>query len=172
MSIMHDEENGFSLSEIFAVVCAGIVLLLIGYLLFHNPPTAKLPSSSSTIAPPTGSSSAYAVLAPATVAPKVPECTQALVFSSDGNSGPIQCSNGYLNATEWNALYTLEPSVLGLGPSATAGQVQAALCADVHANLSNPIEETSYKIASLYYGWSFSTDPSAVINNGTCVGNG
>lgn len=33
----------------------------------------------------------------------------------------------------------------------------------------NPIEENAYRIAGIYHGRHFNTDPSAVLRDGTCV---
>lgn len=161
---------GFTVVEIAFVLVVLIGLCLSGYFLFSsdhktNNTTRPGGSTSST----TSASSAYAVLAPASVPSKAAECNQQISFSSNGDSGPIICSNGDLNVLEWNALAALEPKVMTLGYSATTAQVQSALCADVQANIANPIEQTTYQIAALYYGWSFTTNPTAVITNGTCM---
>jgi len=108
------------------------------------------------------------ILTPAPVASKVALCAQTISYSADGVPGPIQCTNGDLNSSTWKALAALEPKVLALGYSPTAAQVQANLCSDVAANISNPIELAVYQISSLYYGWSFSSNPSAVLSNGSC----
>ena len=109
------------------------------------------------------------MLSPATVPSKTAECSQSVTYASNGVPGPVQCSNGELNSTEWNALAALEPSILKLGSNVNAGQVQSALCNDVATNISNPIELTVYQIARLYYGWNFSNNPSVVLTNGTCT---
>jgi hypothetical protein len=115
------------------------------------------------------------VLSPATVAPKIAECSQKLTYASNGDSSPIQCSNGDLNVLEWNALSALEPSVMTLGYNATESQVESALCSDAgdsdsdaNTNASNIIETTTYQISALYYGWNFSSNPAAELSNGTC----
>jgi len=134
----------------------------------NNKHPSPLPSSNSTKQRTTSATNLYAVLVPATVASKSAECTQTISYASNGVPGPVQCSNGDLNATDWAALAALEPQVLTLGYGASSSQVQSALCSDVQSNISNPIEETIYQIAVLYYGWNFSSDPSVVISNGTC----
>ena len=140
-----------------------------GLLLYKHEYKASTTQSQplSTQATPVVNS-AYAVLSPATVPSKTVECAQSITYAGNGVPGPVQCSNGGLNSTDWNALAALEPSSLKLGYNANPSQVQTALCNDVSANISNPIELTVYQIASLYYGWSFSTNPSVVLTNGTC----
>lgn len=167
---LNQNNSGFSAVEISFVLVILIGLCLSGYLLFSNThKTNNQASSDSSTASSTNSTSPYAVLPPATVVSKIAECRQQIVFSSNGDSGPITCSNGDLNITEWNGLAALEPSIMTLGYTASVTQVESALCADVGANISNPIEVTNYQISALYYGWNFSSNPSIVITNGSCV---
>jgi hypothetical protein len=170
----------------FEVVTLMVVVLVIGafaaHFITHRTHTTTNSGSGSTTAS-TGASSTtapssapvYTILPPATVPSKTAECTQAISFASNGNSGPVTCSNGNLNVTEWNALSGIEPTVMTLGYSPTAAQVQSALCSDANAsdsdaNTSNShaIEATVYQISALYYGWNFSPSPTAVLSNGTC----
>lgn len=163
--------NGYTITEAVVAIVVAAILLFIGYLVLNNPSHS---SSTTSLSKNITSQSQYPrttnnkVLSPATVPSRVPECSQPISYSSIGVPEPYQCSNGYLNATEWQALAALEPSVLALGYNATANQVQSALCSDVKANISNHIEEIVYQIASLYYGWHFNTNPEVVILNGTC----
>jgi hypothetical protein len=170
---LKQNSSGFSLLEITFVLVVLIGLCLSGYSLLsgNNKNNIKAGSGSSTISTSnsTSSISQYAVLTPATVSSKTAECSQQIIFSSNGDSGPITCSNGGLNILEWNGLAALEPKVMTLGYDATSSQVQSALCADVQANISNPIELTTYQISALYYGWNFASNPSNVIANGICV---
>lgn len=158
-------DSGFSVIELVFILVILIVLVLVGYILLDRgsktTPTLT-PSSTSPTSNP------YAVLSPATVPSKTAECTQQLSFNSDGSSGPYQCANGDLNATEWKALSALEPKVMTLGYSATAAQVQATICSDTNANLSNAIETNAYNISALYYGWSFNPSPTSVLADGSC----
>jgi len=162
--------KGFGAVEIVLVLVVIAGLCLSGYFLINgNHKTNNLTTSSAANTPTNQGSNAYGVLSPATVPSKTAECTQQISFSGNGNSGPITCNTGGLNVTEWNSLAALEPKVMTLGYTATTAQIQSALCADVHENISNAIEETNYQIAALYYGWNFSSNPNAVITNGTCV---
>jgi hypothetical protein len=56
---------------------------------------------------------------------------------------------------------------MSIGPDATPGQVQTALCADLRTS-TIPIETSVYRISALYYGWSFGIDPTDVLTNGGC----
>ena len=164
-----------TLTSLVVVLLFGIGLL--SYHLFHEGDQSNISNTKfgSVAAPaetaPSSNAPAnpYVALSPATVPSKAPECSQQITYSASGVVSPLTCTNGDLNVLAWNSLATLEPSVMSLGYGASSSQVQAALCSDVHANISNPIEEVSYQISALYYGWNFTTNPSAVINNGTCV---
>jgi hypothetical protein len=160
----------------FLIALALGILFL--FVLTRHPKTINNSNASSqntTSSASTSSTDLYATLSPATVPSKVPECNQQITFESTGNPAPITCANGYLNTQAWSALATLEPSVLTLGYNATSSQVQSALCADYEAGKSdantndfNVIEGSAYQIATLYYGWNFSTNPAKVLSNGIC----
>lgn len=114
--------------------------------------------SSKQVTPGT---SAYLTLAPATVEPKTAECSTPITVSNDADSGPIKCSNGDLNVTEWQYLYkTTNLSVMKLGYNATESQVDSAVCADTHGTTNDgatlPIEGTALSISTLYYRWTSS----------------
>jgi hypothetical protein len=154
-----------------------ITMALVSFMIFHHlHQNQNGTGSANTTSTAAGlSTNPYATLSPATVESKKAECSQAVTFASDGNSTPITCSNGDLNVTEWNALATLEPTVLSLGYNATVAQVQTALCNDVNltrsdANTDNAtvIEATVYQIAALYYGWNFTTNPTTVLGTSNC----
>ncbi|HUD81266.1 MAG TPA: hypothetical protein VMR08_01390 [Patescibacteria group bacterium] len=172
--------RGFALVGALIAIILAVALGVTAYLVFHGshqktnqPATPAVPA----ITQPAVSSNtpSYAVLSPATVPSKTPECSQKLTYSGNGDSEPVQCANSDLNVTEWNALAALEPTVMTLGYDASSAQVQSALCtdardssSDANTNFSNIIEQTTYQIAALYYGWNFSSDPSVVLTNGTC----
>jgi hypothetical protein len=92
----------------------------------------------------------------------VDECSQTLTFSNDGNFSPLVCGNGQsLNALAWKAAAPDSPQVMGLGPSATAPQVSAALCADLTRS-TIPIEQSAYALAAMYYGWNLGFTPHSI----------
>lgn len=168
---------GFASLEMIFVVLVLLVVGVAGYFVVHELHSSPVTPSASTKSAqtPSAATNSYAVLSPATVASKVPECTTPISFQTNGNSGPIQCTNGDLNATEWSALSALEPTVMSLGYGATQAQVQAALCSDATASNSDAntknsfiVEGTVYQISALYYGWNFPSNPSAVLSNGSC----
>jgi hypothetical protein len=137
-----------------------------------TPPTSTAPKTlppttvSPTTTPPTAAVTRQ-VLPPATVPPKVDECTQQLTFGADGNVGPISCADGDLNLLAWEQFAPGNPLVMSLGPYATPTEVQTALCADLRTS-TIPIETSTYEISALYYGWSFGVDPSQILLNGGC----
>ena len=157
---------------------AMVLEILLLFALTRYPKTtnnSNVSSQNTTSSVSNTSTDLYATLSPATVPSKAPECSQQITFETTGNPSPITCANGYLNTLAWDALATLEPSILTLGYNANPSQVQAALCADYKAGKSdantndfNVIEGSAYQIATLYYGWSFSTNPAIVLSNGTC----
>lgn len=163
------KDKGFGITELLIAVAILAIIVVGGLLVYKHENKAPAGQSHTVNAQTTSvANSAYAVLSPATVPSKTMECSLGITYAGNGVPGPVQCSNGDLNSTEWNALAALEPSVLMLGYNVNASQVQTALCNDVSANISNPIELTVYQIASLYYGWNFSSNPSVVLTNGTC----
>jgi hypothetical protein len=95
----------------------------LGPLLNPTGPASSIGASAQTL---------RTVLLPATSAPVVNECLQALVYSSAG-PGPITCANGDLNVNAWNALdqyYDL--GVMALPRTADLSAVRGTMCRDVH----------------------------------------
>lgn len=170
MSKLYDNDFGYSLIKTIIIVFLIIVVVAIAYIAVYNNNQTYNNTSTTSETSSVGTNT-FKILPPATVPSKAAECSQQVTYYSDGTSGPVKCSNGNLNDLEWNSLSALEPKIFQLGYSATTTQIQTALCADVHANIKNNIEEVNYQMASLYYGWNFSSNPSAVISNGTCVNN-
>jgi hypothetical protein len=156
-----------------------LLVVAVSYLVLHHFIDGGLTASSTTnnsassAAAPVANT--YTTLSPATVPSKAAECSTAISFDAQGVPSPLTCADGDLNVQAWDSLATLEPTLLNLGYSATATQAQSAMCADVNATLSDAntknsivVEDTVYKIAALYYGWSFATDPTAALTNGSC----
>ncbi len=178
---LSNNTEGFSTLEIVVAIFVFIILLSIAHLLLHHKPS-KTPSSSTsnsvtnqTTTPTPAPRNPYSTLSLANVPSKTPECTAALTYGSNGDPQPVQCPNGDLNVTEWNALAALEPTVMTLGYGASEAQVQTAICNDANAadedssaSSSNAIEVSVYQISALYYGWDFSSNPSVVLTNGSC----
>jgi hypothetical protein len=173
-----NKQDGFGIYELVVGIVIAVIFVGLVYVVFVRHTGSKTDKSSTLNTSSSGSSSSsspYAVLSPASVASKAAECAQAITYSTNGSPTPIQCSNGDLNKTAWQALSALEPSVMGLGYAASVAQVQTAICNDANAadedssaSTSNAIEMSVYQISKLYYGWDFSSDPSQVLQNGTC----
>lgn len=100
------------------------------------------------------------ILIPATVGSKVNECTSQLMFAVDGTAGPLKCANGGLNALAWQYYAKFNLQIMAAGPNATPGQVQVAMCTDLHGNNTTvPKEQQAYQLAARYYGWQFAFTP-------------
>jgi hypothetical protein len=99
------------------------------------------------------------VLAPASDLPVANLCSKPIAITADGNAQPLTCSSGGLNVRAWQYYATISASVLGLGLNPTEGQVESAICDDLKHNHATRTEETSgYRLARLYYGWTFNID--------------
>ena len=90
-------------------------------------------------------------------------CTTAIVVSADGNATPLLCKsgalNGALNVQAWRFYAGVSASVLGIGLNPTQGQVESAICDDLKRNhATRPEEASGYKLATVYYGWTFNID--------------
>jgi hypothetical protein len=106
---------------------------------------------------------AQQVLAPATDPPVGNLCTTPITATADGNATPLLCHSGAVNVQAWRFYANVSASILGLGLNPTPGQVQGAICDDLaHNHATRPQEASGYRLASAYYGWSFSTDPLQV----------
>jgi hypothetical protein len=170
--------EGFTIIEGLFFLFALAIIVIIGVLLFSNHKNSKSSSSGRTATSTsfkTSPTNPYAVLAPATLPSKQTECSEPISYSTSGSPSPIQCANGDLNVTAWNALSALEPTVMSLGYTPSVSEVQSAICkdanaadADSSATTSNAIETSVYQISKIYYSWNFPSDPSVVLTNGTC----
>jgi hypothetical protein len=90
-------------------------------------------------------------------------CTAPITFVADGTVTPLLCKSGALNVKAWQFYADISASVLGLGLNPTEGQVVAAICDDFHHNHATVAEETSgYRLATAYYGWTFTIDVGKV----------
>ena len=131
-------------------------------------PSTEPSPSPSTVASPTGPASLESpvprqVLPPATDQPVANLCSEAVIFTADGNVTPILCPSGAVNVRAWQFYAGVSASILGLGLNPTQGQAEAAICDDFKHNHATKAEEANgYKLAATYYGWSFSIDPSMV----------
>ena len=101
------------------------------------------------------------VLPPATDPPVAQLCSKPITTTSDGNAGPLLCSNGAVNVLAWAFYGSVSSSILSLGLNPSNGQPQAAMCDDIAHNGAKRAQEVdAYRLASLYYGWSFTFDPT------------
>ena len=86
-------------------------------------------------------------------------CTAPIAVSADGNATPLLCRSGALNVQAWGFYASVSASVMGIGLNPTQGQVESAICDDLKRNHATRTEEASgYKLATVYYGWTFNID--------------
>lgn len=133
------------------------------------PPPSSSSTTSSTVPPSTTADTRRQVLPPATVPPKVDECTQQLGYGQDGDAAPIKCANGDLNVLAWEYYAKNSPLLMTLGPYADPAQQKSALCSDA-SRTSTPISTDIYDLSALYYGWHGGIDPTADLLSGGCSG--
>ena len=80
----------------------------------------------------------------------------------DGNAGPVLCPDGRPSSSADTYFRSLEPAlaVLHLAPDATLDDVETAMCADkTFAHMTNPIEESAYRLMAAEQGWRFGDEP-------------
>ncbi len=149
----------------FVVSLAVVGIVVAGCNSASTSSTGTTTSSAVTTTTP----GADQVLAPATTPPTDKECTTPVSTDADGTVTPLQCADGAINTTAWQHYATIAGSIMGLGSSASRPQVVSALCS-AKSSLSTPILQDAYKLAFLYYGWSYGpglatstlvTDPSS-----------
>ncbi len=156
----------------FIIAVVAFLVVIFGGIAIFGALSGGSSPTISTQAVPTGTTN-VSILKPATVPPKANECSVSLTYASNGNPSPITCSGNEINVQAWNALAALEPRVMKLGYSPTATQVEQAICFDGNdANvdsspiISAPLESSIYTLASLYYGWHFNINPTALLSSG------
>lgn len=103
------------------------------------------------------------VLPPASDPPAAQLCSKPIVKTADGNATPLTCSTGALNVQAWTYYSTISASILSLGANPSPAQPQSAMCDDIaHNGASRAQEANGYRLASLYYGWTFNLDPTKI----------
>jgi hypothetical protein len=111
---------------------------------------------SSSSGPTTTGTAAvtHAVLPPATAPPVTEECDAPITENADGTVQPLLCAGGAVNVRAWQHYAGIVGSstILGLGRSVQRSRVVAALCA-AKPQVSAPILDGAYRLASAYYGW-------------------
>lgn len=117
-----------------------------------------------------GTTKNFAILAPATVAPRIAECHESVGYGNDGAAGPLFCGSGRINATAWAVYAKLagpQAPVLKLGRDATLAQIKKALCTPGPGG--NTIIADEYTLAKAYYGWTAHFDALEWVSQGNCV---
>ena len=144
----------------------------------HLPTTGtstSLPPPSSTTSPAVtsttetsvpssaaGLTNTREVLSPATTAPVGDECALTLTYDEDGNVTPLTCPDGGVNVWAWEH-YNRVATVMALGRDVSVSAITQAMCFDYgHGLGTNPLTISASQLAAAYYGWSSSTENSAV----------
>ena len=93
-----------------------------------------------------------------------PESCGPVTHGADGNVSPVVCPNGHPNALVMGTLQSVSPRVMALGPNATQGDIEAALCADFPRS-SLPIEQSAFEWQQAAMAWSFGALSSDTLMN-------
>jgi hypothetical protein len=128
-------------------------------------PSASVQASPSPSPSPSGDETPIEshVLAPATDPPVAKLCSTPITTTSDGQATPLFCHDGAVNVLAWAYYGAVGVSIMSLGLNPSSGQPQAAMCDDMAHNGAKPSQEANaYRLASAYYGWSFTFDPTKV----------
>ena len=119
-------------------------------------PSAVVSPSPVVSAFPAASSSTVSrqVLPPARSLPVIALCSQPVTIQQDANAA--------LNILAWKHYAPISPRVFLVGATASLVDVQTAIRRDMNIAHASPKQERSaYELAAAYYGWNFSSDPTA-----------
>jgi hypothetical protein len=90
-------------------------------------------------------------------APVRPECLKAVRPTADGNDYPLTCAHDEVNVAAWESYAELLPRLFALGREASRCQIYEALVKPAltrESFFTTPEVESSYTLASNYYGWT------------------
>jgi hypothetical protein len=121
---------------------------------------APATSTGSPTAPP-----------PPPASPLALEACGEISHYQDGNAGPVLCPDGRPSQTADAYYRSLLPAlaVLRVGADANLDDVETAMCADkTFAHLTNPMEESAYRLAAAEQGWGFGDEPVAWLIRQAC----
>ena len=128
-------------------------------------PTSTVVVATTTVpvATTTATNPVRQILAPATTAPVVDECSIPLSYGTDGDTNPYCSGSTGVNVLAWKYFADSYPVILGMGTNATEDQVLQAICQS-----SPPFSQaqTAAQLAAEYYGWGFATVPTFTQWNG------
>jgi hypothetical protein len=126
------------------------------------PPTATAPTPNATVSSPPSR--------PASTALALESCGDVTHFQ-DGNVGPVLCSDGRPSLAADSFFRSLLPAVavLHLAPDANLTDVETAMCADeTFGHMTNPTEESAYRLMAAEQGWGFGDEPPAWLLRQAC----
>lgn len=153
---LKNNQKGFSALEGLLIVIILVIIGTVGWIIYKNN------HKTVSVAPKT---SLYAILAPATVASKSPECYDNTPNGSGPGPStqdnyPETCRNGDLNVDAWNQVKSQDggsPVMMKLGYDASAKQICQAYLDNF---VTGAIQGELYDLSAKYYGWHFATDPT------------
>jgi len=128
------------------------------------PTAAASPSPTATIT----------ITSPSALPPASPLALEAcgeITHYQDGNIGPVLCPDGRPSFAADTFFRSMEPAlaVLRVGADANLADVETAMCADkTFAHLTNPVEESAYRLAAAEQGWAFGDKPVAWLSGQPC----
>jgi hypothetical protein len=106
------------------------------------------------------------MLPPAPTPSTVGICAASLSYGEDGTFSPLTCDNGTeVNAVAWEAMTTIAPAMLSLGPVTTPSAVLTAYCRP-GGPTTIPLSMEAYMLASTYYSWPFTVPQQTFVNSG------
>ena len=118
-------------------------------------------SGSPGTTPALPSPSALPPASPRT-APLALEACGEVTHNQDGSAGPALCPDGSPSLATDRYLRSLEPAlaILHVAPDANLEDVETAMCADkTFAHMTNPGEESAYRLMAAEQGWRFGDEP-------------
>lgn len=123
------------------------------------PSTTTVPATTTTVPQTTTTTTSplRQILAPASTAPVVNECSIPVITSADGNVSPLFGTGGCINVRAWQWYANSYPQVMSLGPSVTESEVIATMCSITDRTI--PTIDNASTLAAAYYGWAFASDP-------------
>ena len=160
-----------SLSRIFAALGA---LVIVSVACASGGPAAGGPQATPTVSSPAASPAETTPGLPSPSpkgSPLAPESCGEITHFQDGNIGPVLCPDGRPSLAADSYFRSLLPAVavLRLEPNANLDDVQTAMCADkTFGHLTNPTEESAYRLMAAEEGWQFGDAPVLWLQRQAC----
>jgi hypothetical protein len=127
-----------------------------------EPGAGGSPATPAITAPAPSATDTAPSARPAAAAQQLESCGE-VTHLQDGNVAPVLCSDGRPSLAADSFFRSLLPAVavLHLAPDANLTDVETAMCADkTFGHLTNPMEESAYRLMAAEQGWGFGDEPS------------